>query len=330
VNALSIGVPDAASWRPLAAAPPPGGHRLRAAGRRRTFIAGADIREFGKPRPPGAKTIFDLIAALEASPKPVVAAIHGTALGGGLELALACHWRVGVRGSQYGLPEVKLGILPGAGGTQRLPRLIGVEPAARLIVSGDFVAAEKALALGIVDALVEGDLAAAGATLARQVVAEGRPLRLVRAMNDRLAVPDGFFDGLRKSIARSGRGRGAASTASRRPPPCRSGGAGASGNSSRMPRLAAIRALRHFFFAEREVAKIPGRARDAGARGRQGGRDRRRHHGRRHRHELRQCRHPVVLVETTADALGAVSVDRANYARTVASGRQAAMDMAMA
>ena len=107
----------------------------------RTFFAGADITEFGKPpQPPG---LHDVIAAIEAMPKPVVAALHGTALGGGFELALACHFRVAAPGARVGLPEVKLGLLPGAGGTQRLPRLIGPEKALKLIVTGDPIPARR-------------------------------------------------------------------------------------------------------------------------------------------------------------------------------------------
>ncbi|WP_374443788.1 3-hydroxyacyl-CoA dehydrogenase NAD-binding domain-containing protein [Stella sp.] len=338
VNALSVGVPDGimAALAAGAADPAVGAFVLLGAGR--TFIAGADIREFGKPRPAGAKTIFDLIAALEASPKPVVAAIHGTALGGGLEVALACHWRVGVRGSQYGLPEVKLGILPGAGGTQRLPRLIGVEPAAKLIVSGDFVPAEKALALGIVDALVEGDLAEAGAAFARQVVAEGRPLRLVRNMDDKLAVPDGFFADLRRSIAKSGRGQ----VAPWRCIDCVEAAAtlpvdqGLKRERELFEECLASpqsKALRHFFFAEREVAKIPDVPKETPVRavakaavigaGTMGGGI---------AMTFANAGIPVTLVETGQEALDrGIGTMRANYGRTVASGRlsQAAMDKAM-
>ena len=117
----------------------------------RTFIAGADIREFGQP--PQAPLLPEVISRLEASLKPLVAVLHGTALGGGLEVALGCHYRVALPGTRVGLPEVKLGLLPGAGGTQRLPRLVGVDSALELITSGRFVPAEEALALGIIDAI---------------------------------------------------------------------------------------------------------------------------------------------------------------------------------
>ncbi|MBT2787836.1 MULTISPECIES: enoyl-CoA hydratase/isomerase family protein [unclassified Halomonas] len=136
----------------------------------RTFIAGADIREFGKP--PQAPLLPDVITQLEACPKPLIAALHGTALGGGLEVALGCHYRVALAGTRVGLPEVKLGLLPGAGGTQRLPRLVGVERALEMITSGRFVATEEALEAGIIDAIssaetpLEAGLAAAQAVLA--------------------------------------------------------------------------------------------------------------------------------------------------------------------
>ncbi|WP_227367730.1 enoyl-CoA hydratase/isomerase family protein [Halomonas sp. M20] len=121
----------------------------------RTFIAGADIREFGKP--PQPPLLPEVIATLEACDKPLIAVLHGTALGGGLEVALGCHLRVVLEGAKVGLPEVKLGLLPGAGGTQRLPRLAGVECALDMITSGRFVAAEEAQRLGIVDAVMTGN-----------------------------------------------------------------------------------------------------------------------------------------------------------------------------
>ncbi|GGW23138.1 enoyl-CoA hydratase/isomerase family protein [Vreelandella hamiltonii] len=136
----------------------------------RTFIAGADIREFGKP--PQAPLLPDVISQLEACPKPLVASLHGTALGGGLEVALGCHYRVALASTRVGLPEVKLGLLPGAGGTQRLPRLTGVKNALDIITSGRFVEATEAHAIGILDAIsdaatpLEAGLAAARAVLA--------------------------------------------------------------------------------------------------------------------------------------------------------------------
>ncbi len=129
VNALSTGVPQGIieSIEKGTGDPTVKAFILRGGGS--TFIAGADIREFGKPKPPGVATLQELLPVLEGCPKPVIAAVHGTALGGGLEVALACHFRCAVPEAKLGLPEVKLGLLPGGGGTQRLPRLIGVEPA---------------------------------------------------------------------------------------------------------------------------------------------------------------------------------------------------------
>ncbi len=143
----------------------------------RTFSAGADITEFGKtPQPP---SLIELINAIEAMPKPVVAAMHGTVLGGGFELALGCHHRVAAASTKVGLPEVKLGLLPGAGGTQRLPRLVGPIEALKIIVSGDPVPAAKALKLGAIDEVVDGDPTAAAIALAKKVGAEGKtPVRL--------------------------------------------------------------------------------------------------------------------------------------------------------
>jgi 3-hydroxyacyl-CoA dehydrogenase len=150
----------------------------------RTFIAGADITEFGKP--PKPPSLPEVLAEIENSPKPVVAAIHGTALGGGLEVALACHYRVATKDARLGLPEVKLGILPGAGGTQRLPRAVGPELAVKMIVGGDPISAPDALKNGLIDEIVEGP-AAGGETFARKVVAEQRPLRKLRDDDSKLA-----------------------------------------------------------------------------------------------------------------------------------------------
>ena len=229
----------------------------------RTFIAGADITEFGKPpREPGLHEVLDLI---ESSPKPVVAAVHGTALGGGLEVTLACHYRVGVRTARFGLPEVKLGLLPGAGGTQRLPRVVGVEKALQMIVSGEPIGADAALNHGLIDAIVDGDLTAAGVAFAEKVLSERRPLKKIRDLEDALAAARGkpeVFADFRKSVARQTRGF-------RAPESCIK----AVEAAVNLPFDAGLRrerelflelmaspeskAQRYFFFAEREAAKIP-------------------------------------------------------------------------
>jgi len=174
----------------------------------RTFMAGADITEFGKP--PASPSLGDAIDAIEGCAKPIVAAIHGTALGGGLEIALACHYRVAVAAAKVGLPEVKLGILPGAGGTQRLPRLIGIEAALNLIVSGDPISAAQAAHAGVIDEIVPGDLlkGAPGDLLegalafAGKLIAKGSPPRKIRDLPvDAARLPPGFFDAARTRLA---------------------------------------------------------------------------------------------------------------------------------
>jgi 3-hydroxyacyl-CoA dehydrogenase len=224
----------------------------------RTFFAGADITEFGKP--PQAPSLHDVIAAIEAMPKPVVAALHGTALGGGFELALACHFRVAVSGARVGLPEVKLGLLPGAGGTQRLPRLVGPEKALQMIVTGEPIGATEARADGIIDEIVEGDLTAGAVEFARHVVKESRPLRLVRDREEKL-IGEGFADAA-EALTRRQRGRDA-------PAACVEAvrnaivlpfDEGLRRESELFRRLVAgdqSKAQRHIFFAEREAAKVP-------------------------------------------------------------------------
>ncbi|MBW2369900.1 MAG: enoyl-CoA hydratase/isomerase family protein, partial [Deltaproteobacteria bacterium] len=144
----------------------------------RTFIAGADIMEFGKP--PRGRGHLEIYDTIEGAGKPVIAAIHGTALGGGLEVALTCHMRVAVSSAKFGLPEVKLGLLPGGGGTQRLPRVVGPEKALEMIVIGNPIGSEDALASGLIDEIVTGDLTQGAVAFAEKVVAEGRPMRLIR------------------------------------------------------------------------------------------------------------------------------------------------------
>ncbi|MBW4935270.1 3-hydroxyacyl-CoA dehydrogenase NAD-binding domain-containing protein [Marinobacter sp. F4206] len=173
----------------------------------RTFIAGADIREFGKPmQSPGLPEVMD---HYENSDKPMVAAIHGTALGGGLETAIACHYRIALSSARVGLPEVKLGLLPGAGGTQRLPRLTGAKKALEMITTGQFVDASEALELGIVDAVDEGnDIKAAGLAFAKKIADEGKPVRRVRDLTEKLEADKGseVFDQFRASLEKKARG----------------------------------------------------------------------------------------------------------------------------
>jgi 3-hydroxyacyl-CoA dehydrogenase len=174
----------------------------------KTFIAGADITEFGKP--PQGPSLFEVEDSIENSTKPVVAAIHGTALGGGLEVALCCHYRVAVPSAKCGLPEVHLGLLPGAGGTQRLPRIVGPEAALDMVTSGKHVPAKWAQSVGLVDEIVpEGELRASAIAFAKKVLAENRPLKKVRDLNDKVvaarAKPEIFAD-FRKANARKFRG----------------------------------------------------------------------------------------------------------------------------
>ena len=168
-------------------------------GKGRAFIAGADIRDFGKTPNPDEQPKQPAGALIEASAKPVVAAINGTAFGGGLEFALTCHYRLAAPGAPVGLPEIKIGLLPGGGGTQRLPRLIGTERAMQAILSGDPFATEEALELGIVDEIVDGDLVTGAIAFAKRKAAAGGPHPLVRDRRDRIeadrANPDVFKAG---------------------------------------------------------------------------------------------------------------------------------------
>src|SRR5262245_57389022 len=229
----------------------------------RTFIAGADITEFGKPpREPG---LYEVLALIESSPKPVVAAIHGTAFGGGLEVTLACHYRVAVKSARLGLPEVKLGLLPGAGGTQRLPRVVGVEKALSMIVSGDPIGGEEAKKVGLVDELIDGDLTAGAVAFAERVIAEKRPLRKIRDLDDKIAPARGkpeIFADFRKSVARQTRGFRAPERCIQAVEaavnlPFEQGLARERELFTELMRSPESQAQRYFFFAEREAAKIP-------------------------------------------------------------------------
>lgn len=224
-----------------------------------TFVAGADIKEFGKPaQPPALPDALDLV---EAATKPIICAIAGNALGGGLEIALACHWRVATPKARLGLPEVTLGILPGAGGTQRLPRLIGAEQALEMILSGKPISGSAGHGLGLIDVLAEGDLRAAALALARQVVAENRPIRRSR---DGVAEADpALFQQVIARNARKWQGLKAPFKIVDAVRLATQGGFRAGLAFERQAFLDCVtspesRAQRHIFFAERAAQKIPG------------------------------------------------------------------------
>lgn len=226
----------------------------------RTFFAGADITEFGKA--PQGPSLPEALDKLEASDKPVVAAIHGTALGGGCEVALACHYRVAVPSAKLGLPEVKLGLIPGAAGTQRLPRVVGVENALPMVVGGDPISAKKAQAIGLVDEIVgEDSLEADAIAFARSKI--GQPVKRSSegtANEDGIRNPD-LFDQFRAKNARSLRGFDAPNVAIQ-----------AVKASTELPYREGVKkerelftglmsgtqsaAMRHYFFAERAANKI--------------------------------------------------------------------------
>ncbi len=238
-------------------------------GEGRTFMAGADIREFGKP--PVPPILGEVINEIEACPKPTVAAIHGTALGGGLETALGCRFRVALKGSKVGLPEVKLGIIPGAGGTQRLPRVAGVANALEMITSGRHVPVEEALTLGIVDAVVDGtDVKAAGIAFAQRVIDEGLDAPAVRDRDDKLAAARAdrsIFEETRKKLAKSMRGRMSPQKAvdaveAAVDLPIDQGLKRERELITECMESSQRAGLVHAFFGEREVAKVPGMSKD--------------------------------------------------------------------
>jgi 3-hydroxyacyl-CoA dehydrogenase len=227
----------------------------------RTFMAGADITEFGKP--PLSPGLHEAINAVESSVKPIVAAIHGTAFGGGLEVALGCHYRVAIAGGKVGLPEVKLGLLPGAGGTQRLPRLIGIEAALGIIVSGDPVPATQAAKAGVIDKIIEGDLLEGTLDYARALAARNASLRKVRDLKvDTSKLPPGFFDEARKRVAKEKKNLfapqrivdalEAAATL-----PFDKGMARERELFLQCAQNGQSKALQHVFFAERKAANVP-------------------------------------------------------------------------
>jgi 3-hydroxyacyl-CoA dehydrogenase len=265
VNALSPGVGEGIVAALRCAEADPAITAIVLIGAGRSFIAGADIRQFGKGvvRPPIGQRPSDII---DCAAKPVVAAIHGYALGGGLEYALACHYRIASAAAKVGLPEVLIGILPGGGGTQRLPRLIGAKAALDLIVSGRHVNAAEALQLGIIDAMVESDalLRAAAIDFARQV-ADHRPLPRVAertaALEEARSDPD-LFDAKRRAVARHARNQQApyhciAAVVASTTMPFDEGLHFERKLFETLENAPEARGLRYAFFAEREAAKLP-------------------------------------------------------------------------
>jgi 3-hydroxyacyl-CoA dehydrogenase len=235
-------------------------------GLNRAFIAGADISEFGAAATQGA-SLNDVLKQMESSPKPIVAAINGTAFGGGLEVALCCDYRIASNTAPVGLPEVKLGLLPGAGGTQRLPRLVGAVAAIKAIVSGDPIAAAKALDMGIVDRVVETDIVAGGLAFADEIIAQGCPTRKIRDLDDKI-LPDrgdtAVFDSAAASLDRTHRGQFAplqileCIRAAVNAVDFDAGMAVEAECFSECLKHSQREALIHIFFAERAANKIPG------------------------------------------------------------------------
>jgi 3-hydroxyacyl-CoA dehydrogenase len=305
----------------------------------RAFSGGADIREFGRPREkPDLPEVNDFQDGMK---KPLVAAIGGFALGGGLELALACHYRIAAAGAQLGLPEVKLGILPGSGGTQRLPRAIPVAEAVRMMTTGNPISAEKALDLGLVDEVVRGgDLLAAALDYAKKLLAEKKPLRRIRDMNAKVpGDPAAFFRQVRETVAKESRGYPApleivACVEAAVTKPFDEGRKVERERFAHLVETSESRALRHAFFAERQTTKIPDVPEDTPTRpiekaavigaGTMGGGI---------AMSFANAGLPVTVVETSQEFLDkGLARIKGNYAATVQKGRltQGDMDKRMA
>ncbi len=340
VNALSPGVPEGIRSAITAAAGDPKVRAIVMIGGGKTFIAGADIREFGKvvsgekPR----VSLLPLLAEIEDCPKPVVMAIHGTAFGGGLEVAMAGHYRLLAPDAQVGQPEVKLGIIPGAAGTQRLPRLAGVAKAVEMCAFGEPIGAAEALSVGIADRIVEGDLRAGAVAFAREVA--GKPAPKTRRCNKKLRdFAPGIFERARAQARKTRRGMQAplaaidaveAATQMTFDEGC------AREAEIFQERLHSTesRALIHVFFAERAVSKIPDvppatpvmeirRAAVVGAGTMGGGITM----------NYANAGIPVIVKESTQEALDrGMATIRRNYASSVKKGKltQAAMDERLA
>lgn len=336
VNALSFGVPEGIRSCLAGAAGDVAVRAVVVIGAGRTFIAGADIREFGKvvsgEKPRGS--LLPLLLEIEDCPKPVVMAIHGTAFGGGLEVAMAGHYRVIAPDAQVGQPEVKLGIIPGAAGTQRLPRLSGVAKAVEMCAFGEPVSAAEALAVGIADRVIEGDLLAGAVAFAREVA--GRPGPKTRERNEKLRdAAASIFERARAQARKAKRGQTAPVAAidaveAATKLPFAEGCAREAELFTKCLYSTQSRALIHAFFAERAVAKIPDvpadtpvfeirRAAVIGAGTMGGGITM----------NYANAGIPVIVKETTQEALDrGMATIRRNYGNSVKKGKlsQGAMD----
>ena len=296
----------------------------------RTFIAGADISEFGKP--PAPPSLQEALDAMENASKPVIAAIHGTALGGGFEVALTAHYRIAVPSAKCGLPEIKLGIIPGAGGTQRLPRLIGPEKALDVILSGTPFSAREAKEWGVVDELAEeGKLRESALRYAKRLIAEKAPLKKVRDRSDKIEPARGhpeIFEAVAKANARKYRGFEAWKRAIELVEnavnlPFDEGMAKERAIFSGLVVTNQSKAQRYVFFAERQAAKVADIPADTPTRkiakvgvigaGTMGGGI---------SMNFLSAGIPVTIVETSKEALDrGVSIMRRNYENTAKKGR---------
>ncbi len=330
VNALSANVRDGLDGAMKAIAANAGIKAVVLVCAGRTFIAGADISEFGKPA--SGAPLHHVLDAIEGAAVPVIAAIHGTALGGGLEVALTCHYRVSDARAKFGLPEVKLGLLPGAGGTQRLPRVVGAEKALGMVTSGTPIGADEALASGLIEAIIEGDLTDGAVEFANRIVAENRPLQRIRDDSSKLGgdaqslAP--MFAEFRKANARAYKGFDApeanikcieAAVAL----PFEDGMKVERSEFMKLMTGLQSAAQRHVFFAERQAAKIDGLPADVapmpigsvgiiGA-GTMGGGI---------AMNFLSVGIPVTIVETKQDALDrGIAVIRKNYENSAKKGR---------
>ena len=302
-------------------------------GSAKAFSGGADIREFGKPRlPPDLPDVNDRQDAMK---KPLIAAIGGFALGGGLELALACHYRIALPKSQLGLPEVKLGILPGSGGTQRLPRIVPMAEAVKMMTSGNPISAEKAQEYGLVDEIAQGDLLEAALAFSKRIISSGSKLPRVRDAKPRI---DGdvkaFFAQAREMVGKESRGypaplkivecAEAAATL-----PFDEGRKVERNNFNVLVVSPESAALRHMFFSERQTSKIPDVPEDTATRevkkaavigaGTMGGGI---------TMSLANAGIPVTMIDVSDEAVSkGLSKIKSNYSATVSKGRLKQEDM---